>query len=145
MIKCSTYSGLRIETCSIITMLWYHLLSTSMPQGMQSCRHYFLMLRVNLFFRKEIYRVCRSGNSRIFVHRFTVFMANSDNKWWSRFSIEVYASEPVFSLPCVSHCSNVQTVSEKQFCLGPKKSVGVIIFHSEVRIVQGRQEPPFIP
>ena len=75
MIKCSTYSGLRIETCSIITMLWYHLLSTSMPQGMQSCRHYFLMLRVNSFFRKEIYGVYRFGNSRRLVHHVTVFTA----------------------------------------------------------------------
>ena len=63
---------------------------------------------------------CRSRNFRQFEHRVTVFTANSECTWWSRFSIAVYGSKTVFSLPFVKYCSNLQTISEKKFGLGPQ-------------------------
>ena len=51
--------------------------------------------------------------------------------WWYDslpFSTGVYESKILFSLPFSKYCSNLQTVSEKKFSFGLKKSVGVIIF-----------------
>ena len=58
-----------------------------------------------------IYGLSGSQNFRQFEHRVTVFTANSECKCWSRFtfSIGVYGSKMVFSLPFVEYCSNLQT------------------------------------
>ena len=67
----------------------------------------------------SIYGLCGSRISRQFGHRVTVFTANSDRQCWSQFSIEVYGRETVFSAPFCKYYSNLQTVSEKMFSLGP--------------------------
>ena len=47
---------------------------------------------------RPLYGICGSRNLCLSVHCATVFTANSDWQWWSRFSIGVYGSKMVFSL-----------------------------------------------
>ena len=61
-------------------------------------------------------------------------------------STGVYGSK-IFSLLLFKYWSNVQTVSEKKFCLGPKKMVGVQFltrdFHYDGRVDLGPAFPVF--
>ena len=61
---------------------------------------------------------CGSRNFRHFTHRVVVFTADSEGQCWSYFSIGVYGSKTVFSLPFSKYCFYLQTVSEKKFSFG---------------------------
>ena len=79
------------------------------------------------FFVHSIYGSSGSRNVRAFEHRVAVFTAHSDWQCWPCYSIGVYGSKTVFSLPFFKYCSNVQTVSEKMFCLCPNVPIMTLI------------------
>ena len=92
-----------------------------------------------------LYGSCGSRNFPAFEHRVAVFTVNSECKCWSRFNIGVYGSKTVFSLPFFKYCSKVQTVSEKKFSLGPKKSIRLINFCCIAPITRKGRKTAFAP
>ena len=87
---------------------------------------------VNHANRFAVFRSCGTYRDRKLVLNFNVF------------SMGVYESKILFSLPFCKYWSYLQTVSEKKFGFGLKMSVGGVLFSSRVPKIREDGGTPFL-
>ena len=92
----------------------------------------------------NLYGSCGSRNIRQITHREAIFTGECDWQLWSRYNIGVYGRKTVFSAPFCEYSSNLKTVSQKKFGLGPKKYIGTFhLVHTQFDMLSGPTHPLF--